>query len=220
MRGTKYAAVALGMALAVLTRAELVEAKRKAPAPVAAIEHDGIRYVVAHFDATAESRERGGWIEAWDVAKGTRLWSRQVYRIRHDPHLEGNVQDVFITRIQVRDGALFVENELLERFEMELASGKVIARGKASGRTEIPNPDAPLVEGAGRVVRVGRFGYGIVPDADSGTRYAPEELPAELRVDGLRVVFAGVLVAPPAGVRQWGTPLRLTSIRKAPDQAP
>jgi len=217
MRGTRDAAVALGMALAVLTRAELVEAKRTPPAPVAAIEHDGIRYVVAHFDTT---RERGGWIEAWDVAKGTRLWTRQVYRIRHDPRLEGDVQDVFITRIEVRDGTLLVENELHERFEMELGSGKVIVRGRTSGRTEIAEPDTALVEGGGRVVKVGRFGYGIVPDSDPGTRYAPEELPAELRVDGLRVVFAGVLVAPPAGVRQWGTPLRLTSIRKAPNQAP
>jgi hypothetical protein len=214
------------MALAVLARPDFVEAKRKAPAPVAPIEHEGIRYVVAHFDTTSDRRERGGWVEAWDVARGTRLWSRPVYRTRHDPRMEADVQDVFITKIELRNGALFVENELLERFEMDLASGKVIARGKASGWTEIPKADSPpageasFTEQAGRVVKVGRFGYGIVPDADPGTRYAPEELPAELRVDGLRVLFAGVIVSPSAGVRQWGTPLRLTSIRKAPDEAP
>lgn len=70
-------------------------------------------------------------------------------------------------------------------------------------------------EQPGRIVRVGDFGYGIVPDSDPGTRYAPETLPGELQQDGLRVLFAGVLTTPPPGVRLWGTPLRLTSIRRA-----
>ena len=80
-----------------------------------------------------------------------------------------------------------------------------------------PASDEPsLPEQPGRVVRVGDFGYGIVPESDPGTRYAPETLPRELQQDGLRVLFAGVLTAPPEGVRLWGTPLRLTSIRRAP----
>ena len=74
----------------------------------------------------------------------------------------------------------------------------------------------PLQEQPGRVVRVGDFGYGIVPDADPGTRYAPEAMSSEFEQDGLRVLFAGVLTTPPPGVRLWGTPLRLTSIRRAP----
>jgi hypothetical protein len=75
---------------------------------------------------------------------------------------------------------------------------------------------AGAAEQAGTVVRVGDFGFGIVPDADPGTRYAPEGLPRELEVEGLRVVFTGVVSSPPADVRMWGVPLRLTSIRRAP----
>lgn len=75
--------------------------------------------------------------------------------------------------------------------------------------------DERLPEQAGTVTKVGAFGYGIVPDADPGTRYAPEALPLEFQVDGLKVVFAGV-VSEPADARVWGLPLRLTSIRRAP----
>jgi hypothetical protein len=72
-----------------------------------------------------------------------------------------------------------------------------------------------LSEQPGAIVRVGDFGYGIVPDRDPGTRYAPDALPAEFRQDGLRVVFSGVLASPPPDVRLWGTPLKLKTIRRA-----
>jgi hypothetical protein len=55
-----------------------------------------------------------------------------------------------------------------------------------------------------------------VPDADPGTRYAPDALAEEFRVDGLRVIFSGEVREPPPHARLWGTPLRLTSIRRAP----
>jgi hypothetical protein len=75
--------------------------------------------------------------------------------------------------------------------------------------------DAP-----GTVQRVGDFGYGLVPDSDAGTRYAPDRLPAEFQTDGLRVVFSGEVQPPPANARLWGTPLRLTAIRRASSAGP
>jgi hypothetical protein len=95
----------------------------------------------------------------------------------------------------------------------------VVLAAMLAGCAARPAPvgDEPrLPEQPGRITRVGDFGYGIVPDSDPGTRYAPDALPREFEQDGLRVVFAGVLTAPPEGVRLWGTPLRLTSIRRAP----
>ena len=72
-------------------------------------------------------------------------------------------------------------------------------------------------EQAGTIRRVGTFGFAIVPDRDPGTRYAPDRgFPPEFRVDGLRVLFSGAVAESPAGVRQWGTPFRLTSLRRAP----
>ena len=56
--------------------------------------------------------------------------------------------------------------------------------------------------------------YGIVPDADRGTRYAPDKLPDEFKRDGLRVIFSGRAKDPDPNVRSWGIPLELTSIRR------
>lgn len=66
----------------------------------------------------------------------------------------------------------------------------------------------------GTVVKVGSFGYGLVPDADPGTRYAPTEpLADSFQVDGLRVRFSGEL-GDPSDIqgRRWGTPLKVTHI--------
>jgi hypothetical protein len=73
-----------------------------------------------------------------------------------------------------------------------------------------------LEEQMGVIQRVGAFGYAIVPDRDPGTRYAPNRLPREFEVDGMRVIFSGTEMAPPPGARLWGTPFHLVSIRRAP----
>lgn len=71
----------------------------------------------------------------------------------------------------------------------------------------------------GTVTKVGDFGYALVPDSDPGTRYAPNELEDAYEVDGLRVIFSGVVGAVPSsgerGGRVWATPLTLTHIEKA-----
>jgi len=85
-----------------------------------------------------------------------------------------------------------------------------------AARPAVSRGEERLAEQPGTIVQVGTFGYGIVPDADPGTRYAPEGLPRELEVDGIKVLFAGVLSSPPPGARVWGVPLRLTSIRRSP----
>ena len=64
----------------------------------------------------------------------------------------------------------------------------------------------------GTIRKVGTAWYGIVPDEDPGTRFAPDALPEEFRQDGLRVVYSGVVKELPGG-RTWGIPLELTAIR-------
>jgi hypothetical protein len=54
--------------------------------------------------------------------------------------------------------------------------------------------------------------YGIVPDGDRGTRYAPDRLPDEFKKDGLRVVISGRVGPVDPNVRTWGIPLTLTKI--------
>lgn len=77
-------------------------------------------------------------------------------------------------------------------------------------------PGSRLVDVAGKVVKVSDEWWGLAPDFDlEGTRFAPDPpLAAELRVDGLRVVFTGVVGEIPPNVRMWGIPLALESVRR------
>ena len=80
--------------------------------------------------------------------------------------------------------------------------------------------DAVLENVTGTVTKVGNFGFGLVPDSDPGTRYAPTEpLDDEFQQDGLRVRFSGIVGDPDEsaapggrGGRRWGTPFEVTHI--------
>jgi hypothetical protein len=69
------------------------------------------------------------------------------------------------------------------------------------------------VRGAIVVVNEQNGWYGIVPDDDRGTRYAPDRLPDDFKKDGVRLIFSGRVGPIDPNVRMWGTPLTLTSIR-------
>ena len=69
------------------------------------------------------------------------------------------------------------------------------------------------VKGAVTLVNANAGWYGLVPDVDRGTRYAPDTLPEEFRKDGLRVIFSGRVTEPDPNARSWGIPLALTAIR-------
>lgn len=83
----------------------------------------------------------------------------------------------------------------------------------APAATQAASPAPVAAEETGTVRKVGEFGYGLVPDRDPGTRYAPANLPDEMKKDGLRVAWTGRETEPPAGVRLWGTPYRIEKIR-------
>ena len=70
------------------------------------------------------------------------------------------------------------------------------------------------VKGAIQAVRPDAGWYALVPDSDRGTRYAPDRLPDEFKVDGLRVVFSGRIKPVEPNVRAWGIPLELTNIQR------
>ncbi len=125
------------------TRSGMAQAKRSAPEPVTPIVHHGIRYVVPRLPEGCAHGQRGGCVQAWDVATNTLRWTRMVYSVRYEKGLESDVQDVFITGLQLVDGKLVVDNELGERFEMDPTSGEVVARVKQSSRTALPTKQAP-----------------------------------------------------------------------------
>lgn len=98
-----------------------------------------------------------------------------------------------------------------------LSPSPAVAGGGEPG-DEKPAETTTLEDVEGTVVEVGSFGFGLVPDDDPGTRYAPTEpLPEEFRVDGLPVVFSGE-PGDPSEIRgrRWGTPIRVTEIARRP----
>lgn len=84
---------------------------------------------------------------------------------------------------------------------------------RSASAATVPAPDEQL----GTIRKFGTLGFAIVPDRDPEARYVPDRrFPPELEVDGLRVLFSGAETAAPAGVRAWGTPFRLATLRRAP----
>jgi hypothetical protein len=103
------------MAIVALTQLLTVDAwaKRSGPAPVAPVVHEGVKYIVPNHNGTE------GCVEAWDVASGGKLWSQVVYKVTIKPELEADVQWVFITKLEFKDGKLIVTNERQERYSLD-----------------------------------------------------------------------------------------------------
>jgi len=80
-----------------------LEAKRAAPPSVPPLVAEGVRYECPSSPL--------GLVEAYDVATGRRLWTRQVFATVYDPKLESDVQDRFIRTLRIREGKLIVEVE-------------------------------------------------------------------------------------------------------------
>src|SRR5882672_12320864 len=87
-------------------------AKRGEPKLVPSLVHDGVEYRAPH--------ERMGFVEAFDRASRRQLWETRVYYVVIDPLLERDVQDIFITGLQVQGGKLLVSNEAGKSYRVDL----------------------------------------------------------------------------------------------------
>jgi outer membrane protein assembly factor BamB len=101
-------------------------AKRGAPPDVPPIAVNGIEYSAPHWGRTSGKQQNGGYIEARDLKTGKLLWELRIYEIKYDPELETDVQDVFITSMQLADGKVYVANEAGDKFVVDLSQRKVI----------------------------------------------------------------------------------------------
>jgi hypothetical protein len=103
-----------------------VWAKRAAPKPVAPVVHNGVKFVAPNLDGCE------GKIEAINESNGKKLWDVVIYRIKIDPHLEKDVQWVFITKLAIRQNTLQVTTEKNEQFNLDLTTRKVekVTKGK------------------------------------------------------------------------------------------
>jgi hypothetical protein len=100
----------------------LAEAKRGAPAEVLPVTVGNIEYSAPHRNGT---HKQMGFIEARVPKSGELIWSRQIYVVKYDPDLEGDVQDVFIKRITVEGNNLIIINEKSSKYQLNLHSLEV-----------------------------------------------------------------------------------------------
>ena len=95
----------------------LAEAKRGAPAEVLPVTVRNIEYLAPHRNGT---HKQMGFIEARDLKSGKLIWSRQIYSVKYDPDLEGDVQDVYIKNLKVKGNSLIITNERKSEYQLNL----------------------------------------------------------------------------------------------------
>jgi len=91
-----------------------IQAKRVAPNPIAPVIFNGVRY------------ERSGInsVLSWDENNNKKLWEKNIYKVSYDSGKEADVQDVWITKLEVKDGILFVTNEISNVYKVDLKTGE------------------------------------------------------------------------------------------------
>ena len=107
----------------VLLATLLAEAKRGVPVEVLPVTVGNIEYSAPHRNHT---HKQMGFIEARELKSGGLIWSRQIYAVKYDPDLEGDVQDVFIKSITVEGNTLIITNERNSKYQLNLNSLEVI----------------------------------------------------------------------------------------------
>ncbi len=105
-------------------------AKRSPPIDVTPVIYNHIKYIAPHWGIFNKRPQNGGYIEAWDLKTGKLLWELKLYTIEYDKNLEQDVQDIFITKIEINGNSLIIWNEAKDKFDVDLNTRKVIPENK------------------------------------------------------------------------------------------
>src|ERR1700747_2287790 len=130
---TRLAAIFLGTRLLPL----LASAKRIAPEKVDPVVHEGVRYVAPNYDG------RRGYVEAWNVATNKKLWELTIFTNRIDPHLEEDVQWVFIKALNIKDGRLIVTSENGKTYQVDVNTKAITLTDSLSSPSPAAIRDVP-----------------------------------------------------------------------------
>lgn len=92
-----------------------VKKKRLAPKAVIPLIHNNIEYSAGQQIGMA-------LVQAKNISTNTILWTRAAYSVNYDHHKERDVQDVWITKIELADDLknLKITNEKKQIFTMPL----------------------------------------------------------------------------------------------------
>ncbi|MDO8538270.1 MAG: hypothetical protein Q7S21_05275 [archaeon] len=95
--------------------------KRKAPKEIVPIINNGIKYNAPHFAVLNKGMlHNGGYVEAINIKTNKRIWLKEVYKPKLNSNFEDDIQDVFITSLNLKNKKLIIINENNEKFEVEL----------------------------------------------------------------------------------------------------
>jgi hypothetical protein len=95
--------------------------KRAPPADVPPVTRQGLRYEVVHWGKGRGLPQNGGYVAVVDAASGEELRLIRLYEIEYDPAMEGDKQDIFLTRMAIgcRGGCLEVADERGREYRVE-----------------------------------------------------------------------------------------------------
>jgi hypothetical protein len=113
-----------------------LEAKRAAPKPVPPVESGGRLYTALLDDG------RRGYLVAVDARTQQPLWSCTLFRNRIDPHLETDVQMVYIQALTLEGESLVATDERGGAYRLDLSTRKVtrLARRPQGLQPRVPKP--------------------------------------------------------------------------------
>ena len=95
-----------------------VHAKRSAPKPVAPVFYKKLKITAP--------LSREAFVVAHDAKTGEFRWKKQIYKVRYFPFLEKDIQEIYITRLQIEGDSLIITDEKKRRFQLNLDTLKVI----------------------------------------------------------------------------------------------
>jgi len=105
----------------------MLQAKRVGPLKVEPVTLGNTRYEVVHWGRKRGLGQNGGYLAAFDAKTGAELGLIKVYEIKYDPKLEADVQDAFISRMDMLDGAVLITDERGRKFILDPATKSVRA---------------------------------------------------------------------------------------------
>ena len=121
--------------IAVLSTPQFALAKRGVPKPLPALVNGGVKYIApavmpnySSIYGVSTCPAQSMCVEARTKKSGKLLWQVEVYKIRYDPNLEQDVQDIFISSLAIDRGKLVVRNEGGATFIIDLKTRSVLKK--------------------------------------------------------------------------------------------
>jgi len=88
--------------------------KKIVPPKIEPLIYKGIKFVAPN------TIKEMGYVQAWDVEIGKKVWEKKVYGVFINQFLEDDIQWVFIISLSVEDGKLIVVNQKGREYKIDI----------------------------------------------------------------------------------------------------